>query len=169
MTEEEKPCSICRLVDEGKSAQNAVEELLTFTGNRTAAFFLSKATGETITAKEIEKHKKAHMEHFSRPFAKIPSLWDSLDFSKKEDRAQAYMLDSLHGLALSPGRTSAYAALQGMKILFDEEKNKQGDTGELLETVIGIVMKNVKDEKDKLRVAEALSKWKKEQDSLNGQ
>ena len=79
------------------------------------------------------------------------------------------MLDSLHGLALSPGRTSAYAALQGMKILFDEEKNKQGDTGELLETVIGIVMKNVKDEKDKLRVAEALSKWKKEQDSLNGQ
>ena len=163
MTEEEKPCPICALEDEEKDVAKPLSELLSFTANGTAAFFLSKATGEKVTSADVEKHKMKHMGLLPKPFSAIPKLWSRLDFSKKEDQAAAFNLDALHSLALSPGHTSPYVAMQGIKLLMDEAEKHKSDTQDVLTAIFSIVLKTVTHEDDRQKVAEALAQWQREQ------
>ena len=163
MKQEEKPCPICKLGDDEPKAAKSISELLSFVSNGTAAFFLSKATGENVSARDVEKHKKSHAGILERPFAGIPRQWGRLDFSRLEDQAAAFNLDALHALALSPGRTSPYVAMQGIKMLMDAADKKKSDAGDMISNIFTIVLKTVTNEDDRKRVAEALAKWQKEE------
>ena len=164
MSEEEKPCPICKLGEDDPKSAKALSELLSFVSNGTAAFFLSKATGENIPARDVEKHKKEHAGLLEKPFSGIPRQWEKLDFSRFEDQAAAFNLDALHSLALAPGRTSPYVAMQGIKMLMDAADKKKSDAGDMISNIFTIVLKTVTNEEDKQRVADALTRWQKEQD-----
>ena len=98
-----------------------------------------------------------------KPFAGIPRQWEKLDFSRLEDQAAAFNLDALHSLALAPGRTSPYVAMQGIKMLMDAADKKKSDAGDMISNIFTIVLKTVTNEEDKQRVADALTRWQKEQ------
>ncbi|MBQ1427360.1 MAG: hypothetical protein IIZ04_00605 [Aeriscardovia sp.] len=160
-------CPICAFLAENPKESKAVLELLTFCTNPAAAFFLTPyIEGTTITADDIVKHKE-HSKSWAAPFKSLPKLYKSLDFEKAADSAKdlalestkTFILDSLQGRLLYPGKTSPYAAMQGIKIIMDAEAGEDDDSDEFMAGIVKIVLENVKDPTERRRIAEALQKW----------
>ena len=167
--EKKKPveCPICTFLTENPKEAKAVLELLTFCTNPTAAFFLTPDIEDTtITADDIVKHKQ-HSKAWAGPFKSLPKLYKSLDFEKASESpkdlalesTKTFILDSLQGRLLYPGKTSPYAAMQGIKIIMDAEAAEDDDSDEFMAGIVKIVLENVKDPTEQKRIAEALQKW----------
>ncbi|MBQ1348963.1 MAG: hypothetical protein IIY58_06400 [Aeriscardovia sp.] len=167
--EKKKPveCPICTFLAENPKESKAVLELLTFCTNPTAAFFLTPyIEGTPVTADDIVRHKE-HFQAWAEPFKPLPKLYKSLDFEKAADSAKdlalesakTLILDSLQGRLLYPGKTSPYAAMQGIKIIMDAEAAEDDDSDEFMAGIVKIVLENVKDPAEQKRIAQALQKW----------
>ncbi len=163
-------CPICVFLAENPKESKAVLELLTFCTNPAAAFFLTPyIDGEPITADDIVKHKQ-HFKAWAGPFKSLPKLYKSLDFEKAAESAKdlalesakTFIIDSLQGRLLYPGKTSPYAAMQGVKIIMDAEAAEDDNSDEFMAGIVKIVLENVKDPTERGRIAEALQKWQSE-------
>lgn len=155
-------CPICLYLAENPRDGGYVSDLLTFTSNPTAAFFMSKALGEKVSSPQISSHKANCPHSYSAPFSQISRLYSALDLSTEDGQMMAIALDSFHGLLLSPGKTSPRDGLSAIKMLADRKDKKQDDGSEFVEAMFKIVLENIKDGQDRKAVAGALKHWQQE-------
>ena len=161
--EAEGECPICLYLADHKKDAGAVSELLTFVGDRSSAFFLGGIIGDKVSPGQVAIHKSSHGQPFSAPYSAIPRLYASLDLSTEDGEGMAYVLDSLHGLVLSPGKTAPSVGLQAIKILAERRDKKQDDGSAFIAGLFEVVLGAVKNEQDRKAVAEALKHWKEGQ------
>lgn len=163
----EDSCPICEIAAENPKEARALLELLTLCSNATAAFFLSQLSPEPITNTEIVNHKK-HMKEWAGPFHALPKLYHDLDLSRTEDMVKLHVLDSVQARLLYPGKTSPYAAMQGLKLIMDAEAAAvEDDSDSYVAGVVKIVLDHVKDPVVRREIAEALQKWQDENEEGN--